>query len=345
MYPIKIQTIDLQGSEKLEVEEFLADFDLSLDKDVEYTLIARTNRDIIGTCSYAGKVIKCFAVKKDMQGEGIAAKLISHLTNILFDRGIFHTFIFTKPSNKYLFMGFGYHEVYSTNEVTLLESSLNNIEKYIEGMYNKTSLGKGKKSALVMNCNPFTLGHRYLVEKASFENETVIVFVLEEDRSSFPFNIRYNLVKQGVKHLENVHVLAGGDYIISSNTFPSYFIKEDERKDKAFKELDAGIFGKYISPVFNINRRYVGTEPFCNVTNGYNQALYEILPEFGVEVKVVERFLINGMAVSASTVRRCIKDDNWIQIKKLVPETTFAFLESPQAKEIINKIKGSEFRH
>ena len=37
-----------------------------------------------------------------------------------------------------------------------------------------------------MNCNPFTLGHKYIVEKAARENDNVIIFVVEEDKSSFP---------------------------------------------------------------------------------------------------------------------------------------------------------------
>ncbi|ABR49108.1 citrate lyase ligase [Alkaliphilus metalliredigens QYMF] len=345
MYEAKFQKINLQTAEKVEVEAFLAHFDLTLDKDVEYTLVARIQDRIVGTCSFAGNVIKSFALKEALQGEGIASKLITHITNEMFDRGIYQTFIFTKPSNRHLFEGFGYHEIYATNDVILLESGLVNIEKYIKNMFNKSQLGNEEKAAIVMNCNPFTLGHQNLIEIASKENKSVVVFIVEEDRSLFPFNVRYNLVKEGTKHLRNVHVLPGGNYIISANTFPSYFIKEDEKKDKAFKELDAGIFGKYIAPAFNIKSRYVGTEPFCATTDGYNKALLEVLPNFGVALKILKRFDIDERAISASAVRALIKNDDWGQIEKLVPETTLTFLRSPQAEKIIDIIKTSETRH
>lgn len=340
-----IEMIDLESEERIQVEKFLLGFNLSLDEDVEQTIVAKIDGNIIGTCSYGGKVIKSFAVKKELQGEGIAAKLISRITNIMFDKGIFHTFIFTKPVNKYIFSELGYHEVFSTKNVTLLESSSNNIRRYIDTIKSQTSFGCEDKAAIVMNCNPFTLGHRYLIERAAWENQTVIVFIVQEDKSSFPFDVRYKLVKEGIKDLNNVHVVSGGDYIISSSTFPSYFIKEEENKDRAYKQLDAGIFGKYIATAFNIKRRYLGTEPYCSVTNGYNKVLAEILPGYGVEVRVIDRITVDSKEVSASSVRKYIKEDNWKEIEKLVPETTYSFLISPEAREIIDKIKGSELRH
>ncbi|SHD77537.1 [citrate (pro-3S)-lyase] ligase [Schnuerera ultunensis] len=340
-----IEKIDLEDKERLQVEQFLSEFNLSLDRDVEETIVAKMDGKMVGTCSYAGKVIKSFAVKKELQGEGIAGKLISQIRNIMFDKGIFHTFIFTKPENKYIFRELGYLEVFSTRDVTLLESSSNNLSRYIETIKRENSFGDEEKAAIVMNCNPFTLGHRYLIERSALENERVIVFIVQEDKSAFPFDVRYKLVKEGIKDLCNVHVVPGGDYIISSNTFPSYFIKEEEDKDRAYKQLDAGIFSKHIAKAFNIKRRYLGTEPYCSVTNGYNQVLAEILPEYGIEVRIVDRLIIDGKVVSASMVRKNIKEDNWKEIKKLVPEITYSFLLSSQSKEIIEKIKGSESRH
>lgn len=345
MYSLTIETIDPKSDAIGEVEKFLDNFNLSLDKDIEEVLVARLDGEVVGTCSYGGKVIKCFAVKEEYQGEGLASKLLSRINNIMFDKGIEHTFVFTKLLNRYIFEQFGYREVYSTKDVALLEAGSHNIEKYIKSVYQNTLMGNEEKAAIVMNCNPFTLGHRYLIEKASRENNTVIVFIVEEDRSSFPFDVRYDLVRKGVSHLKNVYVVPGGDYIISSSTFPSYFIKEEEAKDRAYKELDAGIFGKYIAPAFNITKRYVGSEPFCHVTRGYNETLSRILPKYGIEVKIIDRLSIDGVIVSASLVRKLIREDDWEKIKMLVPETTYSFLISPEAKKISDSIKGSEGRH
>lgn len=340
MYDIiieKVKSYDIQR-----VEEFLGEHGLSLDRDVEYTIAAFQNEKIVGTCSFSGRVIKCFAVKKELQGEGLSAKLITHLTNVLFDRNIFETFIFTKPANKEIFEGLGYSLVGEGKEVILLEGGFANVKRSALSMFEKSGLDKDNKAGLVMNCNPFTLGHRYLIEKAAAENEEVVVFLVEENKSIFPFDVRYDLVKQGTSDLKNVHVIPGGNYIISSSTFPSYFIKQEDDRLTAFTSLDVDIFGRHIAPIFNIKRRYIGTEPFDKVTAKYNEALLNILPSYNIEVKLISRMPVEDKIVSASEVRRLIKDDAWDEIKKLVPSTTYGFLVSTKALSIVEKIKGVE---
>lgn len=345
MSDITIQKVNLNSAERKEIEEFLGEFKLSLDKDVEYTIKAVQDEEILGTCSFSGKVLKCFAVREDTQGEGVASKLITCLTDELFNRGVYETFIFTKIKNKAIFEGLNYKEVYSTSNILLLEGGMANVNGYIEGMFKKSGLGKGEKAGLVMNCNPFTLGHRYLIEKAAKENNEVVVFVVEENRSLFPFDVRLKLVQKGVSHLNNVKVIPGGSYIISSNTFPSYFLRQEDERLLEYTKLDAGIFGKYIAPAFNIKRRYVGTEPYCPVTKRYNEALLDILPQYGVEVKLIDRTEIEGKAVSASEVRDSIKRGDWNRVKTIVPDTTYEFLSSHEAGNIIVNIKRSEAPH
>ncbi|NLM05208.1 MAG: [citrate (pro-3S)-lyase] ligase [Clostridiales bacterium] len=340
-----LEKIDLNSDKRLEVERFLSTFNLFFDKDIEYTVIAKKDREILGTCSHAGKVLKCFAVREGLQGEGIASKLITHITNYLFEKGIYEYFVFTEPKNLNIFKGLNFKEVYTVDKVSLLEGGMVNINKYIEKMYKNSGLKDNEKAALVMNCNPFTLGHRYLIERAAKENEEVVVFIVEEDRSLFPFKVRLDLVKKGTKDLPNVHVIPGGDYIISSNTFPSYFLREEGTRLKAYTQLDAGIFGKYISPIFNIKRRYIGTEPYCNVTSEYNRALSYILPKYDIELVKINRVIKDNKAISASNVRNLIKTEDWDKIKAIVPKTTYDFLKSPEAENIIEKIKRSDTPH
>lgn len=71
-----------------------------------------------------------------------------------------------------------------------------------------------------MNCNPFTLGHRSLVEYAVNNCDEVIIFAVQEDRSIFPFSDRFSLMKQGVQDMRSVQIVSGGDYIISMPRFP-----------------------------------------------------------------------------------------------------------------------------
>lgn len=345
MREITIQRINMNSEERLEVEEFLSTFNLFFDEDIEYTIVARREEEILGTCSYSGKVLKCFAVQEGLQGEGIASKLITQLTDALFDKGVYEYFVFTKPKNVPIFKGLNFHEVYTLEEVALLEGGMANIQRAIEKMYQKSGLAKGKKAALVMNCNPFTLGHRYLIERASKENHEVVVFVVEEERSLFPFEIRLDLVKKGTEDLKNVHVLPGGNYIISSATFPSYFLREESQRSLAYAKLDAGIFARYIAPVFDIERRYIGTEPYSGMTNQYNKALSAILPKQGIEVVEVERVEKDGRAISASKVRQCIKVGNFQELETLLPPTTYEYIMSSKAKPIIENIQRSDTPH
>ncbi|WZL72731.1 [citrate (pro-3S)-lyase] ligase [Clostridiaceae bacterium 35-E11] len=342
---LTIEKINVHSEAGLKVETFLSTFDLVLDKDVEYTVVIKDKNEIIGTCSYAGNVIKCFAVKKGLQQGGIAGKLITHITDVLFHKGIYKTFIFTKPLNAMILEGLNYRKVHETKYVVLLEGGLANVERTIKKMFEQSGLGIRKKAALVMNCNPFTWGHRYLIEEASKENEEVVVFVVEENRSLFPFKTRLELVKKGTADLKNVHVLAGGEYIISSATFPSYFLRQEDERLEGYVNLDAGIFGKYIAPAFHVDKRYVGTEPYCKVTNQYNEALSNILPRYGVEVRKIKRLTAEEKNISASVVRGLIKNENWEEVKKLVPQTTYEFLISHDAEEIVERIKRKDCPH
>ena len=189
------------------------------------------------------------------------------------------------------------------------------------------------------------MGHQYLIETAAKECSQLIVFVVAEDKSLFPTEVRYKLVKAGTKHLENVIVLKGGDYIISPATFPRYFMKDFDDISVRQARLDVTIFGEHIAPALGISRRYVGEEPFDLVTNAYNQAMKEILLPKGIELKIIPRKEAKGKPISASTVRALIREEKMYEVMDLVPPTTYSFLISKEAKPIIQKIMKSQSRH
>ena len=177
-----------------------------------------------------------------------------------------------------------------------------------------------------MNCNPFTLGHRYLIEQAASQCDVLYIFVVEEDKSVFCFEDRFKLVKEGTADLENVFVMPSCSFMISTLTFPEYFNKDDPGSVKVDPSMDVEIFGKYIAPALDIKVRFAGEEPLDMVTNRYNETMKRILPAYGVEFRVIPRKESNGEVISASRVRRCLKEKDFLQIRKLVPETTFKYL-------------------
>ncbi len=329
-----------------EVKSFLAAFDLTFDALPDYTIALYRDGRMIATGSLAGEVLRNIAVDPALQSEGLMAALVGKLIAEAGRRGIFHYFVYTKPSAAHLFAALGFVEVGRAEPyAVLLEMGLGTIAEYCREIVAETAgLPGGKRAALVVNCNPFTLGHKALIAKAAAENDSVIVLVVSEEQSVFPFGIRLRLVREGVAELDNVAVLPGGKYIVSAATFPGYFTREDETV-AAQTRLDAAIFAGRIAPALGISSRYIGDEPYCAVTNAYNEALREILPGYGLNVKMMRRLEIDGMPVSASRVRQLLGENKWNEIRRLVPDSTYRYLTSPEAAAVIAKVIHNHSRH
>lgn len=328
------------------VRHFLAQFGLGFEGDVDYTVAAYRSDAIIGTGSFAGKVLRNLAVREDLQGEGLTAAIASQLMAEQGRRGIYHYFVYTKPASAAMFTGLGFKEIARAEPyAVLLESGLGSVDRFCDQVKSLAAhLPPGRRAALVVNCNPFTLGHRTVIEAAAHENDAVIIFVVAEDRSLFPFADRIDLVRAGVADLANVVAVPGDDYIISAATFPAYFTRGEETV-AAQTRLDATLFAARIAPALSITRRYVGEEPYCPVTSAYNDALTDILPRHGVTVKVIPRRQSEGAVISASTVRDMIRKSDWAGIKKMVPDSTYAYLRSEKALPVLAKIRQSASRH
>jgi len=347
MYGFEAQRINLKDAEEIkEVKEFLQTFELKLDDNVDYTIVIRQKDEIKATCSKSKNVFKCFAVSDELRGTGVSATLMGAVSDKLFEEGIYHSFIFTKVENIDIFLSLGYKLIHKIQNVALLESGLYDIKKYLEDIKVEYNIDEITiRSAIVMNCNPFTLGHLHLIEEAARQSKEVLVFIVEEDKSSFPFVYRYEMVKKGVSHLHNVIVIKGGEYIISEATFPTYFLRRKDDILKAYTTLDASIFGRYFCETLNITKRYIGEEPYCLVTNAYNDALKQILPSYGVEVAEIKRKAINGEIISASKIRKLIIEGETPEIQQLVPSSTWEFLNTKVGKEIMDRIKLSGSIH
>lgn len=332
--------------EVAEIRRFLQTFQLDFAGDVEYTTALYENGELVGTGSFAGPVLRNIAVRPEYQGGGHTAAMLSQLMAEQQRRGIFHYFLYTRPDKAHLFAGLGFREVARAEPyAVLLETGLGSIHDYCRGLGVAVEhLPAGRRAGLVVNCNPFTLGHRAVIARAAAENAAVVVFVVSEDRSLFPFADRIRLVRAGVADLDNVVVLPGGDYIISQATFPSYFTRGEDTI-LAQTRLDATIFATHIAPAAGINVRYVGDEPYCAVTAAYNRALAEILPTLGVEFAMMDRVAVANEIISASTVRDLIRREQWEEIRRFVPATTYQYLLSDAAKPVIKKIKESDSRH
>ena len=334
-----------RSSEVAHVRRFLERFGLSFDAAVDYTVALYREETIVATGSLAGEVLRNFAVDEAMQGEGLTATVISELMREAAARGVYHYFIYTRPQKAHLFASLGFAEIARAEPfAALLESGLGSIQQYCRDLQQQTScLPLESRAAIVMNGNPFTLGHLALV-RAAAARSNVILFVVSEDRSIIPFADRFRLIRQGVEELPNVVVIPGGKYLISAATFPGYFTRENETVT-AQTRLDATLFAARIAPALGIKTRYAGEEPYCEVTDAYNKAMADIFPAYGLQLQVMARAEANGEAISASQVRAAIRRDDWPTVAELVPATTLAYLRSKQAQAVIEQIKTSDSRH
>lgn len=282
--------------------------------------------ELVATGALVGDMLQMIAVDPDHQGEELSVRLVTHLVHAAAARGVFCLYLFTKSGNAGFFTGMGFRTVADVPDgAALLEWGSPGIAEYCRKIAERKDPAAARVGAVVMNANPFTLGHRYLVETAAKECDRVFVFAVEEDLSEFPFAVRLELIRQGTADLENVTVLPGGRYIISSLTFPAYFVR-DAAKSRMESRIDAEIFAKYIVPALSITDRYMGEEPFSQSTAIYNEEVKERLEKSGVSVHILPRFETAGQAVSASEVRRLLREGRTAEAAELVPESTAAYL-------------------
>jgi [citrate (pro-3S)-lyase] ligase len=218
-------------------------------------------------------------------------------------------------------------ELAVNRDALLSVENMQRLEVYLNEVKQIGGQRGGVKGSIVMNCNPFTLGHLYLIEYAASRVDTLYIFVVEEDKSIFPFKDRFDLVKAGTAHLPNVVVVPSGQFIISKTTFQMYFLKETQQNATIDASMDVEIFGQKIASALGITVRFAGEEPLDNITRQYNAAMRSVLPKYGVRFEVIPRKESGDAPISASRVRAFLKEGNFEEIAKLVPTTTLEYLK------------------
>ena len=327
-----------------QIQKLLQEEGIRRDPNLDYTCgMYDEDMNIIATGSLFGNTLRCMAVSHQHQGEGLMNEIVTHLIEVQFERGNTHLFLYTKYDTAKFFKDLGFYEIARvSNQLVFMENRRTGFSDYLKEL--KTACPEkntGSIAALVMNANPFTNGHLYLVEKAAAENDVLHLFMVSEDASLIPYFVRRKLIMEATSHLPNICYHDSGPYIISNATFPSYFQKDESSVITGHAQLDLTIF-KLISEALHINRRYVGEEPTSQVTGIYNKIMAEELPKADIECIIVPRLGFNNSPVSASTVRQAIHDGRIDSIKPLVPETTYRFFTSPEADEIIKNIQKHE---
>lgn len=336
---------------------------------------------VIATGSLFGNTLRCMAVSSDHQGESLMNAIVSHLVEVQYSRGNYHLFLYTKCDSARFFGNLGFYEITRVPEenIVFMENKRTGFRDYLAALQRETQQAEAtargeanagepgpshpaegvrtpggscaagpaalnqseRVGAIVMNANPFTLGHRYLVEQARAACGVLHLFMVSEDVSLVPFSVRKKLILEGTKDIPGIIYHEAGSYIISSATFPAYFQKGDNAVIRSQAGIDARIFTQ-IAAALGITDRFVGDEPTSVVTGIYNEILSTALPEAGVACHIIPRKEADGKAISASTVRSCIHDGRLEDIRGLVPETTYRYFTSPEAAAVIGRIRAAE---
>ncbi len=328
MEDLTIREIHLQlSSERKTLEDFLAGYSLKFDQDVECAFGIFEDDALLGCGCAAGNLLKCFAISPALRGQNGLGSLVSRLTADRFQRGYADLFVFTRPHNLKLFAGCGFYPVEQTERVLLLENNRRGLQNYLRKLPRR-ECGGTNAGAIVMNCNPLTNGHLELIRYAARRSEPLYIFVVEEDRSVFPFKDRISLVRQATEHMPNVLVCPSGPYMISGSTFPTYFLKDTEKPSDLQTELDITLFARKIAPALGIRTRFAGEEPFDPVTRQYNETMERLLPQNGIAFCQIPRKCCGREPISASRVRALLRAGEGVTdaVRRLVPPCTADYL-------------------
>lgn len=328
----------LSHKKEQQLQVFLAANELSIDFQVQRWVLAYSDKGELVACGGVSQnILKCIAIHSEYRGKGVALSLMSELVSHAYQLGYAQLFIYTKPEYIPLFEDCGFYLIMSADPyVALLENSRQRLQKQCEEWRSLQVEGKSV-GAIVMNANPFTLGHRYLIEQALKQCEHLHLFVVSENASQFSYMARFSLVQQGIADLSNITLHDSSPYLISRATFPDYFLKDKGLVNDLHLALDLKIFRHYIAPSLGITHRFVGTEPICAVTREYNRQMHYWLqqaemPAPTIDVVEIERKQIDDEPISASRVRALFAQQHWQALQKLVPQTTLDFLQQIETK-------------
>ena len=167
------------------------------------------------------------------------------------------------------------------------------LERYCD--YLRGQQREGRCGVVVMNANPFTLGHLYLLQQAADLVDTLFVIPVKEEGQRFSYAERISRIKKAeenyflcsspknqfssaVANTGKIVILEGSEYQISAATFPTYFLKDLSDAAETHIRLDLDLFQRHIAPALKAEVRFVGTEPDDALTNHYNTVMKELLP-------------------------------------------------------------------
>ena len=343
-----------------QVEDFLGSNGLRLGEVDLYLAVLSAEGAILAGGGLRRDILKCLAVSAEARSLGLSVPLISRLLSVASERGYTNVKVFTKPENLSVFESLGFKLLASAPKAILLENG-RGLADYCAYLRAHPAPG-----VIIMNANPFTLGHRYLIEQADFsarptglgrndkdpsiglgrngksivissdarraESRNLVIIPVKEDASRFPYTERITMLRAGAGELADV--VEGSDYQISAATFPTYFLKNLSDAAETQMRLDIDLFGRHIAPALGARVRFVGTEPADPLTARYNALLKELLPNYGVQLVEIPRLTFER-PVTATEVRALLDEGRFREASALTPASTWPYLLAELAERAL----------
>lgn len=300
------------SSARKRVEDFLTRNGLRLDRLDYYVTIVDDEGTIQAGGGLDGGVIKCVAVDDQAREGGLSSRLISHLIATAAARGHHVPRVFTKPQNEDIFASLGFVTIARAPLAILMEHGTHSINSLVGHLKEIHAQHPGPSALIVMNANPMTAGHAFLIDTAAASSDVAHVYVMlvGDEGQLFSYDDRLAMVRQYCTqaHSDRVTVLEANPYAISSLTFPSYFLKEIDTATDTHITLDLDVLVHYLAPALEVRVRYVGSEPLDALTARYNTLMKQQLPAHGIEVREVTRMSDDtGRCINATAIRESIQ--------------------------------------
>lgn len=323
------------SSVREKVGKFLLSQDLRMESLDRYFGIFDSADRLVGGGGIEGNVIKCIALSEATRNESLTNPLVSRIRESAITDGHPEVFLFTKPKNRKIFESLAFHTIGESEKAILLESDPRGVTSYCQTLRKtRDSLphtDKQKNGVIVMNCNPMTSGHLFLIETAATQVDRLFIIPVMEGKPEYDYIERKEMIEKGVDHLSNVSVVSGSPYSVSQATFPTYFLKDLSDASRTHIELDLDIFARHIAPALDVSVRFIGSEPTDALTREYNAMMHQMLPARGIEVIEISRLEKDGCPVSASRVRRLTQSMQAGAAIQLLPPTSIPYILSHMA--------------
>lgn len=317
-------------SERSRVVALLEECGLRLDPVELYLGVFDADERLVGGAGLQGDVIKCVAVSSEARDMGVTNLLITELRREAAERGVQHLMLFTKPANEALFASLAFHIVGRSPQAVLMESKRGGVGEYASTL--KALARPGRCGVVVMNCNPLTRGHEYLLRTAAGRLDTLYVIPVAEDGSEYSLAERTAMLTDVCDSIPGAVLCPGSRYTISQATFPSYFLKRVEDATDTQILLDLDIFANHIAPALGATVRVVGSEPCDPLTARYNLLMHSVLSQHDIDVIEVPRMEMDGVPVSASRVRTLLKDGQAEDALALLPSSSVPVVLAHEAR-------------